>query len=136
MGHVAAVFLTGLIGLIFYLEQGPRLHYTFTDLQLLCKSKPMLNHESVACITAVSVRISSHYSTYTILLLLLSPLGAMCAYSFITLGHRGNQTANPASVTVTLYQLSHTESFLLACDYSKIFCSTGPTLTRIPRPPY
>ncbi len=66
------------------------------------------------------------FTTHTIWWLLLSPLGAMCACSFITLGHGGNQTTNHASVTVTLYQLSLTESFLLAWDYSKIFCSTGP----------
>lgn len=35
----AAVFLTRLIGLIFYLEQGSMLHYTYIDLQLLCKSR-------------------------------------------------------------------------------------------------
>lgn len=35
----AAVFSTGLIGLIFYLEQGLMLHYTYIDLQLLWKSR-------------------------------------------------------------------------------------------------
>lgn len=98
-------------------------YYTCIDLQLLCKSR----HQTVKVVHVLQLfhwRLA--FTTHTIWWLLLSPLGTMCAYSFITHGHGGNQTTNPASVTVTLYLLSHTESFLLAWDYSKIFCSTGP----------
>lgn len=85
------------------------------DLQSLCKSRLHIKLN-------VSGKVSIHYTYHLVALL---PLGAMCAYSFFTLGHGGNQTTNHASVTVTLYQLSHTGSFLLAWDYSKIFSSTG-----------
>lgn len=101
----------------------PMLHYTCIDLQLLCKSRHW--HQTVErALLLFQWRLT--FTTHTICWLLLSPLGTVCAYSFITHGHGGNQTTNPASVTVTLYPLSHTESFLLAWDYSKIFCSTGP----------
>lgn len=67
MGRGAAVFLTGLIGLIFYLEQAPMLHYTYIDLRLLCKSRCWHhNCESLMCVTAVSVKISIHYTYHLV----------------------------------------------------------------------
>lgn len=118
-----AVFLTGLIG-------PGVLPWTRADAALIYSCCASHWHQTVQTVNVLHVLLLFHwrlaFTTHTIWWLLLSPLGAMCAYSFITLSHRGNQTTNHASVTVTLYQLSHTESFLLAWDYSKIFCSTGP----------
>lgn len=96
------------------------LHWSSVAVQVKTLTQ---NWESLTCSTAISVKISIHYTYYSEAVFI--NVWCMCAYSFITLGHRGDQTSNPASVTVTLLQLGHTEGFL-AWDYSKIFCSTGP----------
>lgn len=63
--QVAAAFLTGLRGLIFYLEQGPQLHYT----SIYRLTPNCVNH---VCITSVSLKINIH-RTHAGLPPLLSP---------------------------------------------------------------
>lgn len=81
MDRVAAVFLTGLIGLIFYLEQGLRLCYTYIDLQLLCKSRHWLQTLKVLYVVLLFQRRLA-FTTHTILWLLLSPLFAHVCIKF------------------------------------------------------
>lgn len=51
MDHGRGIVLTGIVGQIFYLEQGPMLHLTFKNLQLLgaipSKSEQDLHQKSL-----------------------------------------------------------------------------------------
>lgn len=58
------------------------------------------NWQRRTCNTAISVKISIPYTYHSLAVFIT--LWCMRAYSFITLGHGGDQTTNPASVTVTL----------------------------------
>lgn len=73
------------------------------------------------------VMISIHFTYHLVAAFITSCCHAYTC-SFITPDHKGNQTTTPTSLTVTLYQLSYTESFLLPLDYSKIFSSIGPNV--------
>lgn len=138
MGRGAVVFFdrTNRADILPWTSADAALYCTYTDLQLLRKSRHW--HQAAKALHVLLLfqwRLA--FTTHTIWWLLLSPPGALCAYSFITLGHGGNQTTNHARVTVTLYQLSRTESFLLAHRIiQKYSAARGPMLTRIPRPPY
>lgn len=93
-------------------------------IHICCASQDIDTCSSLLCITYVSVEISIHY-TYHLVAAFITSWCHVCIKFYLAWPRR-ESTTNHASVTVMLHQLSHTESFLLAWDYSKIFCSIGP----------